>query len=239
MLQHPSSTRQLLHPRRPRQRGVALVVVLLFLLAITGLTVWAARQSMLGEGMARNQLDQEIARQAAESALRDAERDLAQFTPDLLTNASCTRGRTDIAVPSDMATGNCTMGMCQRDDPAYPRTSNWNTRLSGSPNGVEVWWPVDRGGAWNNNIEAEKPFPAPNTGRCSFVGAVPLGTFTGVTAIRGVRFQPEYIIEYIGKRYSPVLKRNAFTFRITARGFGYTERTQVVLQSYFSPLYEQ
>ena len=56
-----------------RQRGVALVVVLLFLVAITGISVWTVRQSMLAEGMARNQMDQEVARQAAESALRDAE----------------------------------------------------------------------------------------------------------------------------------------------------------------------
>ena len=55
-----------------RQRGVALVVVLLFLVAITGISVWTVRQSMLAEGMARNQMDQEVARQAAESALRDA-----------------------------------------------------------------------------------------------------------------------------------------------------------------------
>ncbi|MEO8120703.1 MAG: PilX N-terminal domain-containing pilus assembly protein, partial [Rhodoferax sp.] len=54
------------------ERGVSLVIVMLFLVAITGITVWAARQSMLGEGMARNQLDLEVARQAAEAALRDA-----------------------------------------------------------------------------------------------------------------------------------------------------------------------
>lgn len=238
MLTNTSSTQPLCIRPKPRQRGVALIVVLLFLLAITGLTVWAARQSMLGEGMARNQLDQEIARQAAESALRDAERDLARITPAVLTNASCSRGRSDILIPAQMAVGNCTMGMCQRDDATYPRQSNWDAGSSDSGSGIEVWWPVSKGGAWNNNIEDEKPNPGPDSGRCNFIGAVPLGTFTGITAIRGVKYQPEYIIEYVGKRYSPVLKRNAFTFRITARGFGYTERTQVVLQTYFSPLYE-
>ena len=48
-----------------QQQGVALVVVLLFLVAITGISVWTARQSMISEGMARNQMDQEVARQAA------------------------------------------------------------------------------------------------------------------------------------------------------------------------------
>mgnify|MGYP002040299213 CR=1 FL=1 len=50
------------------QRGVALVVVMLLLVAITGITLWMVKQSTLSEGLARNQQDQEAARQAAESA---------------------------------------------------------------------------------------------------------------------------------------------------------------------------
>ena len=79
-------------PHSKEQNGVALVVVLLFLVAITGISVWTARQSMLAEGMARNQMDQEAARQAAESALRDAERDIDNAPLGvLMTNASCQR----------------------------------------------------------------------------------------------------------------------------------------------------
>lgn len=243
MRAHVSSSLQCRPLKMQRnQKGVALVVVLLFLLAITSLTIWAARQSMLGEGMARNQLDHEIARQAAESALRDAERDLAQFSPAITTNASCTRGRVGVAVPAEMSTGTtCQTGMCQRDDVTYPRTSDWTTGTSASPVGVEVWWPVSRGGGWNNNFDLKPNRIADtiDTGHCDFAGAVPLGTYTGTAPIRGVALQPEYLIEYVGKRYSPILKRNALTFRITARGFGYTSRTQVVLQSYFAPLLEQ
>lgn len=216
------------------QQGVALVVVLLFLLAITGLTVWAARQSMLGEGMARNQLDQEVARQAAEAALRDAERDLSQFASP--SGASCSRGLTENKVTPSNFAPDCTGGWCRRDNNTYARSSNWTTGTSTSADGVEVWWPVGRGGAWNNDFETK--IAAVSGGNCSFTGAIPFGAFTGVTPIRGVALQPEYIVEYIGTRYSPILKRNSMTYRITARGFGYTQRTQVVLQSYFAPLFE-
>src|SRR5262245_56187524 len=58
-------------PHQP-QKGVALPVVLMFLLVITSLAIFSARYATMGEGMARNQLDAERARQAAESALRDA-----------------------------------------------------------------------------------------------------------------------------------------------------------------------
>ncbi len=220
-----------------QQKGVALIVVLLFLLAITGLTVWAARQAMFGEGMARNQLDQEVAYQAAESALRDAERDLMQITPAILTGASCSRGRSRAPIVSDF-TDDCQLGLCRREDSTYA-TSNWGSATSGSTSGSEPWWPVSKGGAWNNGFD-NKPNRAASsvdTGHCNFTGAIPLGTFTGVTSIQGVAQQPEYIIEHF-VRASNVTYQPTAVYRITARGFGYSLRTQVVLQTYFSPLQE-
>jgi type IV pilus assembly protein PilX len=59
-----------------RQQGVALIVALIFLavLAILGVTI--ARNSSMEERMAGNTRDRDLAFQAAESALRDAEDDL-------------------------------------------------------------------------------------------------------------------------------------------------------------------
>ena len=99
-----------------QQQGVALVVVLLFLVAITGISVWTARQSMLSEGMARNQMDQEVARQAAESALRDAERDiynapLAMLMPNALCQRSASMTDSSGINPSNF-TSNCAQGLC-------------------------------------------------------------------------------------------------------------------------------
>lgn len=58
------------------QRGVSLVVVLLFLLVMSVLGVTAIRTSNLEEKMSGNERDRELAFEAAEAALRDAERDV-------------------------------------------------------------------------------------------------------------------------------------------------------------------
>lgn len=232
------------HPYTQRlQKGVALVMVLLFLVAITGITVWAARQSMLGEGMARNQQDMEVARQAAESALRDAERDIENaglehkywaVKPDDLAGDSCTRSRKLIAIDF---TSNCDKGLCQRSDAQYA-TYEWST--ADASTGGEPWWPSSKGGQWVNDFNGStvtKPSRTnvtANEANCyTFKGGVPLGTYTGAIAIRGVSVQPEYLIEYF-KRSIPG-QQEKDVYRITARGFGYTPRTQVVVQSIYLP----
>lgn len=58
------------------QRGVSLVVVLLFLLVMSVLGVTAIRTSNLEEKMSGNERDRELAFEAAEATLRDAERDV-------------------------------------------------------------------------------------------------------------------------------------------------------------------
>lgn len=201
------------------QRGVALIMVLLFLVAITGLTVWAARQSMLGEGMSRNQQDLEVARQAAESALRDGERDLGGVVPPIGTTPFCAK-RT--ILPAKF-TANCTTGLCFRNDASYS-TNVWSSATTAA--GAEPWWPTGKGGQWNT--------PGIAISNCSgFTGGVPVGTFTGAPAILGVAIQPQYLIEYF-KRAVPG-RQEMPVYRITARGFGYSSRTQVVVQSIFLP----
>lgn len=226
----------------PRNRGVALIMVLLFLVAITGLTVWVARQSMLGGGLSRNQQELEVARQAAESALRDAERDLNNVTnlgdaaitldPSSI-KPSCKR---DPILPSSFNTS-CTHGLCYLRDANYA-ISQWTTATSGSSANSEPWWPIGKGGLWlgaPTTSDDPKPIrtPATETTNCEFGGGVPLGTYTGARPILGVAAQPEYIIEYF-KRTVPGRKEMP-VYRITVRGFGYSQRTQVVLQTIFLP----
>lgn len=238
------------HPKK--HNGVALVVVLLFLVAITGISVWTARQSMLAEGMARNQMDQEAARQAAESALRDAERDIDNAPLGILmANASCQRNTAttdaDGLNPSSF-TSDCAQGLCLKDDASYA-LSDWSTATSTNTSVAEPWWPTGKGGLWNDD-ESTKPgrTPVDNSNCASFTGGVPLGTYTGVPAIRGVAKQPEYLIEVFQRKHvrinleetqvtSTGEKANQWStmYRITARGFGYSQRTQVVLQSVFFP----
>jgi type IV pilus assembly protein PilX len=229
MLHRPRFLMKTIRPASYHESGVALVTVLLFLVAITGLTVWSARQAMLGEGMSRNQQDLEVARQAAESALRDAERDLGNVQP-IAGQTSCSRSGEIIAARFD---GACTTGLCFRADVDYA-SSQWGTAAAGSLLNSEPWWPVGKGGLWNG-VNTDKPIRVPPTGgtNCDFRGGVPLGTYTGAPAIRGVAAQPEYLIE-IFRRSIPGRKETP-VYRITARGFGYSQRTQIVLQTIYLP----
>lgn len=220
--------------RSTKVRGMSLIIVLMFLTAITGLTIWSVRQSILGEGLARNQLDLQVAKQAAEAALRDAERDIMNLNAVANVNASCTRGRARPPQASDF-NDICTQGLCILPEADYAQ-SKW----SGASGAVaEPWWPTGRGGRWNNDFD-EKPdrtVTPVDTTKCAFEGGVPLGTFTGVAAIKGVAVQPEYLVEYFRRPNATSYQPSNF-YRITARGFGYTQRTQVVLQTVFSPLQE-
>ena len=144
-------------------------------------------------------------------------------------------------------TTTCTKGLCLKDDTSY-KDSNWNA-ASSDPTKAEPWWPTGKGGQWNDN-ESTKPGRTPvDSNYCdTFTGGVPLGTFTGVPPISGVAKQPEYLIEVFLRKHVRMnvdeaqvtsMGENAnqwsTMYRITARGFGYSTRTQVVLQTVFFP----
>lgn len=65
-----------------RQRGVALLVALIFLVILTLLGLTAMQSSVLEEKMAGNMRDRAIAMDAAYAALRDFERDIRGKKPD-------------------------------------------------------------------------------------------------------------------------------------------------------------
>lgn len=207
------------------QRGVAMLVVLVFTLALTGIAIVSARLALLGEGLARNQLDLQVARQAAEAALRDAEKDLMIANGELdFPGAVCKRNvQRPVLNQITEFTEDCLRGQCLFDPKKRAKVDF--SKADGDPELAEAWWPEDRGGRWGAPGE-DKP-GAGNAGPCqTFTGAVPLGSFTGARAVQGVAFQPEYLIELIPRGTD-------YFFRITARGFGYRAGTEVVLQSYF------
>lgn len=78
--------------RRASQRGMSLILVLLFLVILTLAGVAASTMSLSSERMARNSRDENIALQAAEAALRDARNDISikrQLTGLTGATASC------------------------------------------------------------------------------------------------------------------------------------------------------
>ena len=207
------------------QKGVALVVVLIFIVALTSLAIYSARDVSLGERLARNQLDSKVAYEAAEAALRDAEFDLELINGTLRTGAFCDRGQ-DRAITSPQAyskfSSTCLRGQCSASPSVTAANSNYATAPSAT--NYEAWWPASKGGLWNDDIST-KPTSAASANCDSFTGGVPFGTFTGRNRIVGVSRQPEYLIEQMSKDF----------VRITARGFGRNSNTEVVLQSYFRP----
>lgn len=210
----------LVNSRRLYNTGMTVIVVLMTLVLMSAAAIFSARYATMGESMARNQLDYERAKQAAESALRDAERDILLPGPpaSMPVGAVCNRGATrpvDQNLNSASFTVNCNGGQCT-SNPNLITASNWTDSTLAEP-----WWPTSKGGKWVRNREP--------TTNCDFTGAVPLGTYTGVTRLQGVARQPEYLIELFQRGSSG---RMIF-FRITARGFGSSLQTQVVLQSYY------
>lgn len=209
-----------------RQQGIALVVVMIFIVALSMLATFSINNANLSERLARNKLDLQLAREAAEAALRDAEIDLQLTTGVQRAGANCARGNQRPLVDRlNEFTTKCSNGQCFFID-TYYQNASYATSSTSSGTG-EPWWPVVKGGKWNDDLSS-KP-TALNT-NCAFDGAVPYGTYSGRTNLPGVSRQPEYLIE--------LFRRNDFggsVFRITARGFGRGSSTEVVLQSYFKP----
>lgn len=213
---------------RQRQQGVALIVVLVFITIMSLLSAFTIRRAFFGEGVAQNQVDLEVARQAAELALRDAELDISLPAEQLAPGATCSRTRDDRmsdqpAFPSVNFRSDCLRGQC-----AYIPQAGAN------PVPAVVWWPA---GLWNNNV-ADKPSQGNPANCLGFVGAVPLGVFTGTPRVIGVSRQPEYLLELIQVSVSDPLasyvsgKDGKILFRVTARGFGLNPGSEVVLQTY-------
>jgi type IV pilus assembly protein PilX len=218
---------------RPRMQGIALPVVLMFLLVISVLGTLGIRNSTLGETLTRNQLDYEVARQSAEAALRDGERDLMLSNTAPIPTALCTRNDERPLDPGENVSepwfsNSCPRGQC-RYLTSYYLTSDYTTVVNPEP-----WWPTVNGkqGRWDGTpggAPSPKPSDAAGIGaNCTFNGSVPLGTFTGVARLSGVARQPEYLMEYLKIGDQKIV-------RLTARGFGADINTEVVLQSYFSP----
>jgi type IV pilus assembly protein PilX len=105
-----------------RQQGISLVIVLIFLTVLSLLGITMIQSSTLGARIARNEADRNVAFQAAEAALRDAENDL-RFK--LNSGAPCTGApcRAEKVTGTDFTIA-CTGGLC---DSRTATTAVWET----------------------------------------------------------------------------------------------------------------
>lgn len=109
------------------QRGMVLVIGLIFLLLLTMIGTTAIRTSSLDERMAENLRDRNLAFQAAEAALRDAERDFSnQVTGGV---ARVITPFTSFSVDCGASTGGNEMddGLCYNGAAADYTTPIWTT----------------------------------------------------------------------------------------------------------------
>ncbi|CAH1903694.1 Type IV pilus assembly protein PilX [Candidatus Nitrotoga sp. HW29] len=129
-----------------RQHGVALITGLIFLVVLTFISVTTARMSGLEERMSGNMRDRSLAMQAAEMALRDAERDIRGGAG--ITRTPVISGLTNF----DSA---CTAGLCYNGPAGNANGTNWTT--------TPIWSVI-------NMTAAPSVAYGTNTGATSFVG---------------------------------------------------------------------
>lgn len=128
--------------RRQRQRGIALYVVIVFVLLSMLLALWAARSALFNEILVSNDADYRRAFEAAQAMLQDAEFDIRGVKPDG-TACTLTPGNVDICRPPPQAAVPATP-----DTPAIPATA-----------GAKVYFDIETKDLENllSTIEVEQP----------------------------------------------------------------------------------
>lgn len=198
----------ILSSRPAAQHGVTLVVVLLILVVVTVLGIGGAQIALLGERSTRYDRDYLVASQSAESALMDAEFDIAG--PNAFPGnrvALFSPSNTGIFVP-DCGSNGVSTGLCE----AKAETLK------------PVWLTVD----FLDNTAG--------TARTVEYGQFTGGQFdAGGTGIKPAR-KPRYMVEVLDDRewgnsakYDPS-KPQLKLYRVTAMGFGPKLENQVVMQ---------
>lgn len=189
---------------RGRHRGFSLITTLILLIVVTLLGVGASQMVLLSERSTRFDRDQQIAFQAAEAALIDAEFDIRgpnTYASQRLASFSATSG---LGFLDGCGTGT-SRGMC----------------LPAASGQKPIWYSVD---FTDESTSAKTVKFGDFTGR----------TFsTGNSGIRS-EIPPHYIIEVIPDATPGSSASTPKTlFRVTAMGFGPRKETQAVVQMIF------
>ncbi|HEY7760262.1 MAG TPA: PilX N-terminal domain-containing pilus assembly protein [Burkholderiales bacterium] len=200
-----------------KQRGAILIISLMFMVVLTMLALTTMGGITLEERMSGQFRDLNVAFQAAESGLRDAERDIwGTGTVSATPRSPVMSGRTGFGDGNDSPNGTC--------------TNQLNTSYG---------WGLCY-------ARATGPFPPfPNVDMLTTAADpkiyVTYGKYTGATALPSVFAQPRYIIEAIWKDIVPTPSLQSLSpvagvtnyYRITAMGYGGNENTRVTLQEMY------
>ncbi|TSD74513.1 pilus assembly protein PilX [Janthinobacterium sp. KBS0711] len=194
---------------RVRHGGATLVYVLCLLVIILLLGVSAAQMALQGEKAARGERDRQIAFQAAEEALVDAQNDI-EGLPGAPGRSSLFAAGSAAGFADGCGEGGA-LGLC----------------LPAAPDAPALWLSTDLDGADAGSRTV--PYG-------QFTGAV-MQTGQGFLPSRRPRYLIELLpFHPPGAQAAAVaggLATESYVYRITAIGFGAQESTQVVLQSYY------
>jgi type IV pilus assembly protein PilX len=193
--------------RHARQGGAALIVSLLILIVVLLLGISAAQNALQSEKASRSDRDRQIAFQAAEAGLMDAERDIEGALPGAATRSGlfAPEGTEGFIAGCAAGIANRYLGLClPNEDPAKP-----------------VWQSID---FLDDSPQARSVPYGRFTGQSLPVG---LGTLPARL--------PRYIIELLPDTQAgeSAESEKAYFYRITAVGFGTRDTTQVALQTFY------
>ena len=201
-----------IHTSRKSQSGVVLVISLIMLILLTIIGVSGLQNAGLEEKMAGNMRDKNLAFQAAESALRDAEADIYNAAKNPLPRIS---GVSDFTNDCGASTPNTADdGLCY----SFPA--------------------ADYVGANVAPLSTNQPPTWPTTNMMKAAPSVPYGMFTGAKPIDPDRLsaQPRYIIQaLIGMGRFCNSRTGKYCYRITVRAQGANPNTVVWMQSIYIP----
>lgn len=190
------------------ERGFSLVVVLLLLAIAMVLAVSAAQLALVNEAAARSDRDTEIALQAAEAALADAERDVLGPNTDAAARLCLFDNRDISAFAAGCGTGR-RLGLC----------------AAAAPGETPAWMAADL-----------SPASAVAVPHGQFTGqAYVAGEDQGAVPAYPPRYIVEAIRSHGGWERNRLQDASAegttHLFRVTAVGYGVDARTQVMLQT--------
>ena len=221
---------------RRRQQGVTMFVTIILVLVI------------LVVALAVFQYDRQLATQAAELALRDAELDLACLQMPALSNPNSTpvycTGNTDLArqpVPATSPPAKCRVTCGVPGGPKKSQLMGFNRPPNDAAHaGRWAGTTASPGIAASGSSPAVPPVVAdsPVTVRSNWsdssgnVKSAVLGQFTGTSPVPNVARQPRYMIEGWDHDGSGP---EAPTFRITAKAWGRNSNTEITLQQVYRP----
>lgn len=186
------------------QTGASLIVVMLILVVVSILGVSGIQIAMMGERGTRNDRDQQVAWQAAEAALIDAEFDIEGLPAASTTkrNVIFKSEDTDIAkFETDCGASGQSRGLCALNATGKPAWLTVNFTTTGNS--------------------------APTVQFGTFTGRTfPSGT-KGVQPSRPPRYVIEPIPDPLVSRTKP---QPRYVYRVTAMGFGPNPESQAVIQ---------